>query len=429
WTQVAELGASDGAAHDSFGWSVALSGATALVGSPAAEVNGVSGEGAAYVFTQTGDTWSEAQKLTANNSAGVIHRFGGALALEGSTALIGAPWSAVADNGEFGAAYVFGESGGNWVQTQELVPTDGVTGVSFGDAVALEGASMLIGACDETQTYVGAADVFVNQNGVWSQVQRLAASNGFAWDQFGCAVALDDGTALVGAPGVYGEDLDMGAAYFYGRCELELALSAPQTVSQGQQYISEAIATNNASAASPAVAVTATVPAAASFVSVIASQGSCSEHSGVVNCDFGAIDGNGGTATLNLTLEATGASGSTIENTASIAKATPALTASAATEITGTQSCPDGYSIFTGTLPPNGRTRGPSYEAPAGEENAILYAPAGFRLYGRVDTAHGRRQQSFPGNEVHRWGPAGTYAWGIRAGEAGGAYTICTLHP
>ncbi|MGH8428448.1 MAG: hypothetical protein ACRES7_10790, partial [Gammaproteobacteria bacterium] len=83
-----------------------------------------------------------------------------------------------------------------------------------------------------------------------------------------------------------------------------------------------------------------------------------------------------------------------------------------------------------GTLEPNATQRSASYEAPAGEENAILMAPAGFKLYGRVDSAkYGRWQQGFTGTEIHRWGPTGTYSWGVKANGSGGAYTFCLQHP
>jgi hypothetical protein len=63
-------------------------------------------------------------------------------------------------------------------------------------------------------------------------------------------------------------------------------------------------------------------------------------------------------------------------------------------------------------------------------ENAILLAPAGFTLYGRVDSARlGLWQRPFLGTEVHRNGPVGIYSWGVKANGSGGAYTFCLLHP
>ncbi|MGH8428080.1 MAG: hypothetical protein ACRES7_08885 [Gammaproteobacteria bacterium] len=432
WTQTQKLTASDGAAQDSFGNSVALDGTTAVVGANETKVNGNYYQGAAYVFSEVGGTWTQAAKLTASDGA-MGDEFGSSVALVGGTALVGAEVATVNGKHAQGAAYVFSEAGGTWTQTQKLIASDGVAGDEFGTSVALAGSTVLVGAFNATvngNDYQGAAYVFSNSDGSWSQTQKFTAIDGAADDYFGSSVALAGTTALVGADGAtVNSNVYQGAAYFEGESDLGLAVSAPQTVGQNQTYVSQTIATNNASAASPAVSATMTVPAAASFISAMATQGSCSEASGVVTCDFGSINGNAGTATANVTLKATGAPGTMIDNTASIAKATPPLTASAPTGITGAQSCPDSYTAYTGTLGSGASELVTSYAAPAGEENAILYASTGFGLYARVDSAHGRWEHRFPGTEVHRWGPAGTYSWGVKAGNTGGAYTFCIQHP
>jgi len=98
WSQQAELTASDGAAADAFGFSVALSGSTAVVSAP----NKNSQTGAAYVFTRSGTAWSQQATLTASDGA-ANDFFGYSVALSGSTAVVGAP-----DKDSFtGAAYVF----------------------------------------------------------------------------------------------------------------------------------------------------------------------------------------------------------------------------------------------------------------------------------------------------------------------------------
>ncbi|MGH8428715.1 MAG: FG-GAP repeat protein, partial [Gammaproteobacteria bacterium] len=295
WSQTAKLTASDGAASDYFGDSVALGGSAAMIGADGATVGGNASQGAAYVFTESGGTWSQSAKLTASD--GVANDwFGNSVAFDGTTALIGARYETVGGNIDQGAAYVFGESGGTWSQTQKLTASDGAEFDDFGWSVALAGGAAVIGAWDATvgaNDGQGAAYVFTKSGGAWSQTQKLVASDGAAYDQFGYSVALAGTTALVGAydATVNGND-EQGAGYFYGQDNLDFAVSAPQTVGQGQTYVSQTIATNNATAASPAVSATVTVPAAASFVSASATQGSCSEASGVVTCDFGAISGN-----------------------------------------------------------------------------------------------------------------------------------------
>ncbi|MGH8428440.1 MAG: FG-GAP repeat protein, partial [Gammaproteobacteria bacterium] len=287
WTQTQILTAGDAEAGDFFGQSVALSGTTALIGAYAETINGNAAQGAAYVFTYSGGSWSQVQKLVASDGTFGAD-FGYSVALSGSTALIGAGGATVNNNFGQGAVYVFGESGSSWSQTQELTASDGAAGDDFGYAVALSGTTALIGADRHTvrgNANQGAAYEFAESAGTWTQTGEFVASDGAAGDFFGSAVATDGTISLVGAPiaSVNG-NVVQGAAYFYGESNLGLAVSAPQTVGQGQQYVSQTIATNNATAASPAVSATITVPAAASFISASATQGSCSEASGVVTC-------------------------------------------------------------------------------------------------------------------------------------------------
>ncbi|MGH9772624.1 MAG: hypothetical protein ACRD4Q_13160, partial [Candidatus Acidiferrales bacterium] len=117
------------------------------------------------------------------------------------------------------------------------------------------------------------------------------------------------------------------------------------------------------------------------------------------------------------------------ENTASVAKATPPLSASATTAITESGGCPGGYSEYDGTLNPGKLAHSPIYHAPAGQENAILTGPTGFKLYAVFQNAQGRKVYRIPGNEVHRQAPAGYYSWVVKAGATGGAYTLCVMHP
>ncbi|HEX5313566.1 MAG TPA: FG-GAP repeat protein [Gammaproteobacteria bacterium] len=221
--------ASDGADSDAFGWSVALSGATALVGAPFATGN--SPHGAAYAFSESNGTWTQTAKLTASDGA-AYDRFGQSVALDGSTALIGAYEA----NGYQGAAYVFGESGGNWSQTQELTASDGAAGDQFGYSVALSGNTMLIGSNFATVNgtlWQGAAYVFSESNGSWTQTAKLTASDGAASDNFGSAVALSGATALIGALATVNGNTAQGAAYVFGDSGGSGTQTAKLTASDG----------------------------------------------------------------------------------------------------------------------------------------------------------------------------------------------------
>jgi hypothetical protein len=106
WSQVSEPTSSDGAAGDGFGSSVAVWGATAVVGAPAHAVSGHAAQGAAYVFGLSGSTWSQTAELTSSDGA-ASDGFGSSVAVSGSTVVVGAAAHAVAGHAGQGAAYVF----------------------------------------------------------------------------------------------------------------------------------------------------------------------------------------------------------------------------------------------------------------------------------------------------------------------------------
>ena len=196
WTQQQELTASDGAADDEFGYSVSVSGDTAVIGAWGKAIN----QGAAYVFVRSGGVWTEQQELTASDGAGG-DGFGLSVSVSGDTALIGAPGN--------GATYVFVRSGGTWSQQQELTASDGAASDYFGYSVSVSGGTAVIGASAKNN-YQGAAYVFVLSGQVWTQQQELTASDGAADDSFGFSVSVSGGTAVIGAPGKNGSQ---GAAY------------------------------------------------------------------------------------------------------------------------------------------------------------------------------------------------------------------------
>src|SRR6516225_913046 len=157
WIQQQELTAADGARDDVFGYSVAVSGTTAVIGAAGRTIGNNPGQGAAYVFTCSGTpcTWSQQQELTASDGAR-DDEFGNSVAVSGNTAIIGAwgknslylpgaPTTALAPQG---AAYVFTCSGTpcTWTQQQELTAADGANGDEFGNTVAVSGNTAIIGA-------------------------------------------------------------------------------------------------------------------------------------------------------------------------------------------------------------------------------------------------------------------------------------------
>ena len=196
WTQQAKLLASDGAAGDGFGCSVSLSGDIALIGAPTVYETT---PGSAYVFTRTGTTWTQQAKLLASDGV-AGDNFGWSVSLSGYTALIAVPGDS--DNGvDSGSAYVFIRTGTTWTQQAKLLPTDGAAGDNFGFSVSLSGDTAFIGADgdDDNEVNSGSAYVFIRTRTTWTQQAKLLASDGAAEDWFGCSVSLNDNTALIAA--------------------------------------------------------------------------------------------------------------------------------------------------------------------------------------------------------------------------------------
>jgi hypothetical protein len=202
-----------------FGFSVSSSsdGRTALIGAPNTG-GGNSPTGAAYVFARgVFGGWTLQKRLRPTDNA--FDAFGSSVSLssDASSALIGAP----ARDG--GAAYVFARSfTGGLTQSQKLQASDRASGDAFGGSVSLsaDGRTALIGASQKAigaNTSQGAAYVFTRGLvGGFTQLQRLQAAGGAAFDGFGTSVSLDrtGSRALVGAPGVDGET---GSAFLFGR--------------------------------------------------------------------------------------------------------------------------------------------------------------------------------------------------------------------
>ena len=202
WEFRAKLTPSDAAANDTFGSSVAVYGDTILVGAQMDDTM----RGSAYVFTRSGDSWSQQQKLVPAGASGG-DQVGISVALHQDTALIGT-WAE--------AAYVYVRDGSVWTQQAVLADPHGASGDFFGAAVDLYRDTALIGAqYDDGQR--GSACVFVRTGTAWGFQQKLAASDADPSDWFGGHVTLYRDTAIIGAVGDDDNGNMAGAAYVFER--------------------------------------------------------------------------------------------------------------------------------------------------------------------------------------------------------------------
>jgi FG-GAP repeat len=236
WSLQQKLTASDGAADDLFGWSVAISGDTVVVGATQFNFSNL-GKGKAYVFVRSGATWNQQQILTASSGGGYIgDQFGGSVAISGDTIVVGASGEDFYYTDQ-GSAYVFVLSGATWIQKQKLTASDfalaEAAGDRFGNSVAISGDTVVIGAFKDDIKDVpgqGSAYVFLRSGGYWFQYQSLVAYDGEAFDQFGDSVAISGDTVVVGAPG---DNTGRGSAYVFVRSGSSWSLQQKLTASDG----------------------------------------------------------------------------------------------------------------------------------------------------------------------------------------------------
>ena len=242
WRQAAKLTASDGAANDEFGYSVAVDGDTIVVGAHQDDADDQdNNEGAAYVFTEPALGWGDWSTLDTDGKAALTVKltayqgaandeFGISVAVNGNTILVGAHQNDAdaSDNNE-GAAYIFTKSSSGWgnapasgdhrVETAKLIASDATAGDEFGISVAVDGDTAVIGAYHDDHTddgntigNAGSAYVFTKVSGVWSQKAKLIAVDGAANDEFGISVAVNGDMVVVGARQ---DDTRNGAAYVF----------------------------------------------------------------------------------------------------------------------------------------------------------------------------------------------------------------------
>ncbi|MCA9184713.1 MAG: FG-GAP repeat protein, partial [Planctomycetales bacterium] len=228
WSPQAYVKASNTDVGDEFGWSVAISGDTIVVGSWLSDSTPVgSNGGAAYVFQRRPefeDRWDMVAKLVGSGTT-AADRFGTSVAIDGDVIVVGAELDDPVGSAS-GAAYVFERHAGGanqWNETAALVASGASSGDRFGKSVSVSGGTVIVGSWfdDVGASNSGAAYIFERHNGTWSETAKLSPSSPTANDQFGVSVAASGSTVVVSA---WLDDYDLnpfrsntGAVYVYQR--------------------------------------------------------------------------------------------------------------------------------------------------------------------------------------------------------------------
>lgn len=193
-----------------FGWSVAIAGDTIAIGgfneAFQAGATALTASGQVHVFRRSGTTWTLEATLGPDETFGAGDALGYAVALHGDVIVAGAP-SGNSTVGGAGAARIYRRAGARWTFEQQLVASDAKLNDFFGGAVALEGDTAVVTAAavlhsvtsDQVSDRPGEVFVFERAGGSWTEVAKLSASNGDADDELGRSVAIAGGTIAASA--------------------------------------------------------------------------------------------------------------------------------------------------------------------------------------------------------------------------------------
>lgn len=209
--QLAKLTASDGAAFDYLGYSVAVDGDTVVVRTWLEKVGSNYEQGAAYVFVKPPSGWAnitETAKLTASDGA-AGDQFGYSVSISGNTVVAGS-FATIGSNVAQGAAYVYVKPAGGWsnmTETAKLTASDGQAFDALGASVSISGNTIAAGEFDPLiangiNAGTAAAYVFVKPQTGWAsmtQTAELTGSDTTLSDAFGLSISISGNTVAVGA--------------------------------------------------------------------------------------------------------------------------------------------------------------------------------------------------------------------------------------
>jgi len=202
WMQEAYFKPSDPSSRALFVASVAIAGDTLAIGARERDddLTTPDGPGAVHIFTRTAGVWSHQVKLTPTQG-GSGQSFGDSVALEGDTLVVGADTADSSVSGS-GAVYVFQRSGDSWMQPTKLVASTPSRGTLFGSEVAISGNTLAVAAQEEgtSATRGGAVYVFERAGKTWTGPQRLQPLTAIENGTFGFSLALRGNTLAIGAP-------------------------------------------------------------------------------------------------------------------------------------------------------------------------------------------------------------------------------------
>ena len=213
WSQCGEKLVEGSSIREQFGRAVAIDGNTALIGAPSNDLVGDEA-GAVFLYVREGVDWRLDTVLTSSKRPAAGESFGYSVDVQGNLAIVGAP---AASPNLAGAVYIFERSGQTWTELTRLTPFDGDIGDRFGESVSLSRNLAIVGSPfhDASGRDSGAVYVYRDNTSSWDFETKLTASDGDSFDRFGLSVDSENDVVLVGAPTHSLPQTAAGAAYVY----------------------------------------------------------------------------------------------------------------------------------------------------------------------------------------------------------------------
>lgn len=231
WIFFKKLTDATGQVNDNFGFSVAISGNYAVVGSYGDDVGANASQGSVSVYKFDGTDWIFMQRLT-DPVGQASDEFGYSVSISGNYIAVGAISGDVGSNIDFGTVSIFRFDGSNWVFNQKLSDATGANGDEFGYAVSIFGNHLVVGAHFDdvgANANQGSASFFrLGSN--WTLVQKTTNAAGIAGALFGRSVSLAGNYALIGEPS---NGPGIGNIYRYNGTNWVLMQSLTETGSDG----------------------------------------------------------------------------------------------------------------------------------------------------------------------------------------------------
>ena len=223
WVLMQKITDPAGIAGDQFGVSVCISGNYAIVGTSGSDVGANVNQGSGSIYFYNGITWVLMQKITDATGA-ASDFFGTSVSLSGNYAILGAEGDNVGANTDQGSANIYRYNGTSWILMNKITDATGTPLDYFGGNVSISGNYAIVGSRGDdvgVNNDQGSSSIYFNNGSAWVLMQKLTEATGSAGDNFGTCVSISGNYATVGASfDDVGTNLNQGTANIYQRVGL-----------------------------------------------------------------------------------------------------------------------------------------------------------------------------------------------------------------